>query len=98
MVGRGGGECRLIGPSAPHEQEHTVSPGKREDHARARASWPEVLTAHEVADYLRVNYLTVLKMTRDGRLPALAIGREYRYLRSEVERLMRGPAAPPASD
>ena len=58
-------------------------------------SWPEVLTAHEVADYLRINYMTVLKMTRDGRLPALAIGREYRYLRAEVERLMRSAGGPP---
>lgn len=61
-------------------------------------SWPEVLTAHEVADYLRINYMTVLKMTRDGRLPALAIGREYRYLRAEVERLMRFAGEPSADE
>ena len=36
--------------------------------------------------------MTVLRMTRDGDLPALAIGREFRYLRSEIDKLMRTPA------
>lgn len=75
-----------------------MSPRRSEDAAREHGGWPEVLTAHEVAEYLRVNYMTVLKMTRDGRLPALAIGREYRYLRSEVERLMRGTHSPNQSE
>lgn len=78
--------------------EFDVSPRKRDDNPTAPQDWPEVLTAHEVAQYLRVNYMTVLKMTRDGRLPALAIGREYRYLRSEVERLMRGTSSQSQSD
>ena len=75
-----------------------MSPRKRDDNPPTPQDWPEVLTAHEVAQYLRVNYMTVLKMTRDGRLPALAIGREYRYLRSEVERLMRGTPSQSQSD
>jgi excisionase family DNA binding protein len=75
-----------------------VSQRNRDTEAPANQGWPEVLTAHEVADYLRINYMTVLKMTRDGRLPALAIGREYRYLRAEVERLMRFPGEPPTGE
>ena len=80
------------------DEECDVSPRKRDDNPPAPQDWPEVLTAHEVAQYLRVNYMTVLKMTRDGRLPALAIGREYRYLRSEVERLMRSTPSQSQSD
>lgn len=68
-----------------------MTPRKRQPQQTASTDeWPEVLTAREVATYLRVNYLTVLKLTREGRLPALAIGREYRYLRSEIDRRMRG--------
>ena len=89
--------CPLTRRTRP-KQEHHVSPRKSDVEPPANQGRPEVLTAHEVADYLRINYMTVLKMTREGRLPALAIGREYRYLRVEVERLMRGPTAPPASE
>lgn len=70
-----------------------MSPRKHDTTPLAEQSWPEVLTAHEVAEYLRINYMTVLKLTREGRLPALAIGREYRYLRAEIDRLMRAPAS-----
>ena len=53
---------------------------------------PEVLLASEVAEYLRVSYATVIKMTKAGEIPALAIGREFRYLRSEIVKLLRQPA------
>lgn len=51
--------------------------------------FPEILKAREVAAYLRVSYVTVLRMTRAGDLPAIRVGREFRYLRSEIEQLMR---------
>lgn len=50
---------------------------------------PEVMKAQEVADYLRVSYVTVLRMTRAGRINAIRVGREFRYLRSEVEKALR---------
>jgi excisionase family DNA binding protein len=55
-------------------------------------AWPEVMLASEVADYLRVSYATVIKMTKAGDIPALAIGREFRYLRAEIDKLLRQPA------
>jgi excisionase family DNA binding protein len=55
-------------------------------------AWPEVMLASEVADYLRVSYATVIKMTKAGDIPALAIGREFRYLRAEIDKLLRRPA------
>ncbi len=54
---------------------------------------PEILKAREVAAYLRVSYVTVLRMTRAGDLPAIRVGREFRYLRSEIEKQMSSPAA-----
>ena len=55
-------------------------------------AWPEVMLASEVAEYLRISYATVIKMTKAGDIPALAVGREFRYLRTEVDKLLRGPA------
>jgi excisionase family DNA binding protein len=55
---------------------------------------PDILLATEVADYLRVSYSTVIKMTHAGDLPAIRVGREFRYLRAELDRLLRQPAAP----
>lgn len=60
--------------------------------------WPEVMTAQEVAAYLRISYLTVLRMTHGGHLNAIRVGREFRYLRSEIDRLMRQPAPPATGD
>jgi excisionase family DNA binding protein len=54
---------------------------------------PDILLATEVADYLRVSYSTVIKMTHAGDLPAIRVGREFRYLRAELDRLLRQPAA-----
>jgi len=69
----------------------------RPDPAEQPRQWPEVMTAQEVAAYLRISYLTVLRMTHAGRLNAIRVGREFRYLRSEIDRLMRQPAPPAAA-
>jgi excisionase family DNA binding protein len=72
-------------------------PNGHDDHARqatlnTQHAWPEVMLASEVSEYLRVSYATVIKMTKAGDIPALAIGREFRYLRSEIDKLLRQPA------
>ncbi|HWM04800.1 MAG TPA: helix-turn-helix domain-containing protein [Actinophytocola sp.] len=60
----------------------------------AEEDWPDVMLATEVAEYLRVSYATVLRMTKAGELPAIRVGREFRYLRSEIDKMMRQPARP----
>ena len=72
-------------PTGPddHEPEATLN---------TQHAWPEVMLASEVAEYLRVSYATVIKMTKAGDIPALAIGREFRYLRAEIDKLLRQPA------
>jgi excisionase family DNA binding protein len=44
----------------------------------------EILTAEEAADFLRVSTKTVLKLARDGDLPAQKVGRAWRFCRSEL--------------
>ncbi len=47
------------------------------------ATW-ELLTAQEVAAWLRIDVSTVLKWVREKRLPAVRIGKAYRFRRSDV--------------
>ncbi len=56
------------------------------------------MTAREVAAYLRLNYNTVLDLTRAGQLPALAVGREHRYLGAAIDDTMRTPAHRASTD
>ena len=46
----------------------------------------EVLTADEAALLLKVSVQTVLKESREGRLPGIKIGREWRYSRVALMR------------
>ncbi|MDI3538257.1 MAG: hypothetical protein PWQ13_280 [Bacillota bacterium] len=49
---------------------------------------PTVLNVEEVADLLRVSTQTVYNMIKDGRIPAKKIGREWRFSRYQIERLL----------
>jgi len=49
---------------------------------------PEVLNVKEVADLLRVTEQTVYNMIRDGRLKAVKMGREWRFMRQDIESIL----------
>lgn len=48
-----------------------------------------MFTLKEVAEKLRVSYLTVYKAVQDGRIKAVKIGRDYRVTEEEVERIKK---------
>ena len=50
----------------------------------------EVLTTTETTRYLRVSRKTLLKLIREGKIPARKIGKNYRYLKSELEKYLKG--------
>lgn len=54
---------------------------------------PDILTVDEVADLLKVTSQTIYNMIRDKRLSAIKIGREWRFRRSDLERLLN-PSKP----
>src|SRR3954452_24235060 len=54
----------------------------------------EVLTADEAAALLKVATPTVLKESREGRLPGVKIGREWRYSRTALFAHLRQYPAP----
>ncbi len=45
----------------------------------------DLLTVTEVANYLRVSDNTIRAMIREGKLPALKVGREYRVKRANID-------------
>jgi excisionase family DNA binding protein len=46
------------------------------------------LTVAEVADLLRINKSTVYRMAKQGRLPATRVGRQWRFRKSVLDRLL----------
>lgn len=54
-----------------------------------------MFTAQQVGDLLDVDVSTIYRMAADGRLPAVHIGRQWRFPADGVERILRPPAAAP---
>jgi excisionase family DNA binding protein len=44
-----------------------------------------ILTAHEVAAYLRLTETTVCKLAASGELPGFKIGKSWRFAESEIQ-------------
>lgn len=51
----------------------------------------EVMTLKQVADYFKVSQITVHRLTQRGALPGVKIGRQWRYLRTNIEHIVRDP-------
>ncbi|MEW6107190.1 MAG: helix-turn-helix domain-containing protein [Bacillota bacterium] len=46
--------------------------------------YPQIMNVEEVADLLRVSTQTVYNLARSGKLPAVKVGREWRFNREKV--------------
>ncbi|MGD0335848.1 MAG: helix-turn-helix domain-containing protein [Candidatus Omnitrophota bacterium] len=49
----------------------------------------EILTAKEVAEYLKIHPLTVHKYAREGKIPAFKIGTDWRFHKKYIERWIK---------
>ena len=49
----------------------------------------EVMTLKQVAAYFKVSQITVHRLTHRGALPGVKIGRQWRYLRSNIEHIVQ---------
>lgn len=47
------------------------------------------LTAKEVADFLKLNILTIYEYIRIGKLKAIRFGRNYRIAKEDLDRFIR---------
>jgi len=57
----------------------------------------EVLTLEQAADLLRLSKDTVVKLTKAGKIGGQKAGHQWRFLRSELERYLRGSRSAKAS-
>jgi excisionase family DNA binding protein len=57
---------------------------------RAKASEPRVMTAKELAEYLRVHRSTVYKLLRRRELPGFRIGTDWRFRREVIDQWCAG--------
>ena len=58
----------------------------------------EVLTAGEVANYLRVSLSTIYRLLKSGDLPAFKIGSDWRFNRVQVEEWLKSRTQAPGPD
>ncbi len=56
----------------------------------------DLLTTNEVQDLLHVDRTTIYRMVESGRLPAIRVGKQWRFFKPEIERWLRAQAAAPA--
>jgi PTS system nitrogen regulatory IIA component len=50
----------------------------------------EVLTTTEAVKYLKTSRQTIINLVKDGKLKGSKIGRNYRFLKEDLDRLIRG--------
>jgi excisionase family DNA binding protein len=55
----------------------------------------DVLTTREVMERLKVTRPTVIKLLRQGKLKAIKVGRDYRFIKSELDSFLRGETDEP---
>ncbi|HEX5473685.1 MAG TPA: helix-turn-helix domain-containing protein [Vicinamibacterales bacterium] len=53
--------------------------------ARATAEFQACLTTEEVLAYLKVTPRTIYRLIRSGELPAVRIGRQWRFRRTDLD-------------
>jgi excisionase family DNA binding protein len=51
----------------------------------AKEDYPLIMTIAEVAEYLGLHELTVRRLAREGAIPALKLGRQWRVKRDLLE-------------
>lgn len=71
-----------------HDVQH-----RQEPQASAPSSGT-LLTAHQVEEMLRVDPSTIYRMAADGRLPAVKVGRQWRFPADGVQALLGGTSTP----
>jgi excisionase family DNA binding protein len=50
----------------------------------------DIITVKELADYLKVNPVTVYRMVRKGGIPAFRLGSEWRFNRDSIKSWISG--------
>jgi len=57
----------------------------------------DLMTTHQVQELLQVDRTTIYRMVESGRLPAIRVGKQWRFPRPEIERWMQAQAVVPST-
>jgi excisionase family DNA binding protein len=55
----------------------------------------EIMTTQEVAEYLRLAEATIYKLAKAGEIPAVKVGRAWRFRRDLIDEWFRRQSMPP---
>jgi excisionase family DNA binding protein len=55
---------------------------------------PEIMTTKQVAEYLKLHEITVCKYAAEGKIPAIRIGRVWRFDKEAIDRWIAEGTAP----
>jgi excisionase family DNA binding protein len=47
-----------------------------------------ILTADEVAEYLKLSKITIYKLAKEGALPGFRVGGSWRFSKANIEKMM----------
>lgn len=47
----------------------------------------DILNIKEVADYLRIPVSTIYKLAQDGKVPAIKVGKHWRFMKKDLDLL-----------
>jgi excisionase family DNA binding protein len=57
----------------------------------------ELMTAEETCRYLKITSRTLYRYLRSRQIPAFKLGKEWRFVRSDLEQWIRDRTRPPVS-
>ena len=57
---------------------------------RGKQMTEDLMTSHELADYLKVDLRTVYRYIKQGHVPKVKVGGRWRFRRSDIEAWLRG--------
>ena len=49
---------------------------------------PEIMTTRELAKYLRLHQITICKYAAEGKIPAVRVGRAWRFDKEAIDKLI----------
>jgi excisionase family DNA binding protein len=55
----------------------------------------EILSIKEVSDYLKIPVSTVYKLVQEGKVPAIKIGKHWRFMKKDIDHLFNGKERSP---
>ena len=58
----------------------------------------EIFNIKEVSDYLKIPVSTVYKLAQDGRVPAIKVGKHWRFKKKELEHLFAQKVEAPPTE